>query len=139
MEALFIILSLLLWIAFWGSIGITEGWKWRIDKKREDNNSLVTYDTYHVWRLVTNASVILLFVVAGLFNDIGLVRFVGSLVFSTVASWILYERVMTYVIWDDWLKKKEDFHILKYDFPRPHPYIEVGIGVASLIILAFFI
>jgi hypothetical protein len=139
----FLLLSLVLSIvvAFWASLGITEGWKWRMDKKREDTNLLINYHTYHVWRALTNFCFLILPVVAyvlGTVEGVSVLKICVQFIAINTFGWVVYERAMTYVIWDDFLKKKEEFHILGYNLKRPHPMVEVAIGLIALVVVYIF-
>lgn len=126
------ILLLLTTASFYISISVTEGWKWRMSKGREDNHPWVTYRTYHVWRGVTNISFILATVAFLVPYGIGLTpRAFLFLFLANVGSWMAYERCMSYVQDDSFLVKREDFHVLGRTFPRPAPIVEVALCLTS--------
>jgi len=139
----FLVLTLVVSIvvAFWASLGITEGWKWRVDKNRKDTNILINYHTYHVWRALTNFCFMILPVITyalGTMETVSAVKVCVQFIAINTLGWVVYERVMTYVIWDDFLKKKEEFHILGYNIKRPHPVVEVFIGLIALVVIYTF-
>lgn len=123
-------------ISFWASISLTEGWKWRMDNKRADNNSLITYNSYHVWRLITNASWIGLGIILWMSNTSGMLV---SFLIANCAGWIFYERLMSFAQYDNFMYKRSDFHILGIYIKRPHPIYEVLFGAGCLAVLTWHI
>lgn len=98
------------------SIALTEAWKWRMDSGKPDNHPFISYHSYHVWRSICSASVVgLIFVISTDAILIGL---------SWIGSVLIYERIISFVQYDNWNKKRKDFHILNIDIPRPNPGIE---------------
>jgi hypothetical protein len=113
---------------FFISISVTEAWKWRKDMGSADDNKLVNYESYHVWRAITNISAL------GLaFVDISPINIITLLV-TPIAAWLAYERVMSYVQFDDFMYKRESFNILGNKMPRPSPYLEVTLMLIAYII-----
>lgn len=124
---------ILLIMVFWFSIALTEGWNWRMDRMHvhkeegvEDNNKLITYHNYHIWRAVTTASVILLIVVAG-FMDFSF-KNVLTTIFANGLGWIIYERAMSFASHDDVGHKKDEFHIIGIHIKRPDVVYEFIAG-----------
>ena len=128
--------SIALIFLFWISLGLTEGWKWRKDKGRPDTNRLINFRNYHVWRAATNFSFLVFPVLAFLIGnsdpDPTYYRLLFDVLTLNIMAWIAYERFMTYAIWDDFMKTKEDFHILGKFFKRPPAIWEIVIMVSTL-------
>lgn len=110
------LLIMFLLTAYNATVACTEGWKWRKDAHRPDNNKLIGYDNYHVWRSMTSLVVILLCLVVA--------TNILSLLLSWIGSILLYERTMSFVENDNWNKKRSPFHILKWNIPRPPVWVE---------------
>ena len=95
------------------TIGLTEGYKWR-DSFQE--NAIVTYKNYHVWRSVTSGAVL-----AGCFvaTDDPVPVALGW-----IGSTMLYERTISFAEFDDWNKRREPFHIMGIKVKRPPVWME---------------
>ena len=126
-----IILSLLAML-FWISISLTEGWKWRKDEGRPDNNSLITYESYHVWRFITNGCWISVAILMSFVNNFSIVV---SFLLANCVGWIMYERLMAFVQYDKLTQKKPEFYIAGLKFKRPKVEFEVAFGAAALVAL----
>ena len=119
---------------FWISISLTEGWKWRMDDNIDDNNSLITYKSYHFWRALTTFSWLSAVVLVAFINT-EIKHVLINFVLSNVAAWILYERMMSFAQFDDFMRKKPKFHIFGIYIKRPPPIAEVIVGSTFFVIL----
>lgn len=132
---MFFVLAYVILFAFWVSIAATEGWKWRQDIHRDDNNRLINYDSYHVWRGVTNVAPFLLCVAAFAFPaGVSLWVLIAWAISANAGLNIVYEMVMSYVQEDKWFIKRAPFHILKWTFERPPVWAQVSYGAACLLL-----
>lgn len=113
-------------LAFWASVAATEGWKWRQNDGKPDNSKIVTWNSYHIWRIVTTASFLL-----APFT----IHSMPSFLLANAIGWLVYERVMSLVEYDAILYKRPEFHLVdKVWFKRPKPIVEVyTIVVLSLL------
>lgn len=119
---------------YYVTIAATEGWKWRMDLKKEDNHPWITYHNYHAWRAVTNLSLIVATIGFLIPDGLGFNWRTGLfLLLINIGSWLSYERCMSYVQEDNWEAKRADFHILGKVFPRPNPVVEITVGAIALI------
>lgn len=118
MIAINISAYLLATLMFWFSIALTEGWKWRMDYGRPDNNSLINYKNYHVWRAVTTASFVIAILALGT-TSLGFLPLLSLLVFSNLAANQVYEFTMSYAQEDKWFVVREKFHIMGRYYNRP--------------------
>lgn len=123
--SLFIALSIFL---FWFSLGLTEGWHWRKNHNILDNNKLINDKNYHVWRLFTNAAILLvpIFVVI---NPVS----IWFIICANIFSWMCYERSMGYAELDKWFIQRPPFRLLGKEYNRPSMVIQNIILVFSFI------
>ncbi len=128
-----IILSILV-ITYLITRGVIEGWVWYTrDNNNNDPEELITFNTYHHWRLVESFSI---FIIA---------CFVFPSITTALGSWIIgltiYERIMVLVSHNDFWLKKPPFVLGKTRFNNkisinhPKPIIEFFIGISIGIIL----
>jgi hypothetical protein len=112
-------------LAFWFSLAVTEGWKWRVDAGRPDDNWLVVYHSYHLWRSLTTLSVVALILMSP--------GNVLPTLLALLSGWSLYERTMSYVEHDDWhARRGRTWHLVKgVDIPRLPPIADFLISAAA--------
>jgi hypothetical protein len=118
--------AFILILSFWISIGLTEGWHWRLSSKKQDNNKLINDGNYHIWRLITNASIVL----------IPMVSFATPILFLIVANifaWMCYERFMGFAENDKFFQQRPPFRLLGKEYKRPSMLIQNIILVISFI------
>ncbi len=129
-ETLGYILIVLGNFSFWLSTGFTEGWKWRIQAGKPDTNRWIKDGTYHIWRLVTNSSVVMLVVggvlAAPLFPDFTVVSIIAFLY-----GWFLYEGTISYVEHDDFFYLRPPFRLLGKEYTRPSVLFILFIAVLT--------
>jgi len=122
-------------LVFYLSISATEGWKWRIDNDKEDDSKVITASNYHIWRAVTNLSVILSPLTI-LLSDISIIRFLFISLLTNIIGWVIYERLMSYIIHDDFLAIKDKFRLFgDFYIDRINPPTQVVIGGVSITLL----
>lgn len=119
---------------FWFSLGLTEGWHWRILKQKEDTNKLINDGNYHIWRLFTNAAFVLIPILI-IINPIS----ISLLIAMNIFSWMCYERSMGYAEDDKWFILRPPFRLLGKEYKRPSMLIQNIILVVSLLAILFFI
>lgn len=113
---------------FWFSLGLTEGWHWRKNHNTSDNNKLINDKNYHIWRLFTNAAIIILPILI-LIQPVSIMFIISANVFS----WICYERSMGYAELDLWFIQRPPFRLLGKEYKRPSMIIQNIILILSLI------
>lgn len=119
--------------SFWFSTGLTEGWKWRVLSGKPDSNPLIKEGSYHIWRLVTNVSIVLA-VLGGMLTGLSF----DSIVISAaifVFGWALYEHAISFVEHGDPSAKRPPFRLLGKEYPRLQPRTIFKILVITLILL----
>ena len=115
-------------LTFWITLATTEGWKWRMNDGRPDNSSIMTGNSYHIWRSFTTASFL---VTPMVFVS------VQSFLVANLSAWLIYERWMSLEEHDDVLFKRGPFHLVgKIWIQRPDPILEI---IASACGLALYV
>ena len=112
---------LLLNIAFWISLGMTEGFKWTITP------TWITAKNYHIYRGITNASFVATAILAGA-SAMGALKVIAAL----VASWPLYELFLNKVAHGSMQYQKKDFVLGKLTFKHPpvaSMFYVMGVGL----------
>ena len=105
-------------ISFWVSTGLTEGWNWRIKMGKADTHPAIKDGSYHLWRLLTNASLPLVILGSALYSG-SPADLVSHAVVPFLIGWLWYERLISWVQFDDSTYHRPPFRLLGKEYPRP--------------------
>ena len=116
-------------LLFWMTSSATEGWKWRQNDGKPDNSTVITWNSYHIWRSFNTLAFL-----SAPFVYCGLVSFL----LANAIGWLIYERFMSLVEYDDLWYKRPTFHVVNNLWiKRPSPTVEMEvIGAMGLIYMA---
>lgn len=122
----------LLNVIFWGTLGVTEGFKWT------PAPNLVTSKNYHIFRAFTNGAFLLSvgmapFVFAG--YSAGLISI--NLIAITAFAWSFYEMMLNYVNHGAFIHQKSDFVFGNCTFKHPPALLIPIIGIIGLIAIIY--